>query len=425
MLSLLSIGMKVLDNGLKLLVREDHTAPVVTCWLAYRVGSRNERPGITGISHFVEHMLFRGVGRFKDEIDRLVSSRGGHLNAFTSEDATIYYETLPSNSLRLALEVEAERMSNAVFNEEVVEKERGVILSEREMAENYPQYQLWELVRATALIAHPYRWPVVGWKSDIESITVDDLKEYYRTYYRPSNAVLVVVGDVDAGKVLEEVEELFGSVGDGARPPEPRTREPPQRGERRVELRMPGEVSYVYVAYRAPNASSEDLAPFLVMDAILAGAKSFNPLSGASFTRSSKLYRELVREGYASSASSQFTLTIDPFLYVLSLTVKSGVKPEEAEERLLKVVEGLDVSEEDIKRAVSQVEAQLVYSVENVTGQGLMMSRLEVVASVKRFEELLSEVRRVSPADVRRVVADYLVEDKRTVGVFRPEEVGA
>ena len=416
---------EVLDNGLKVLVREDHSAPVVTCWAAYRVGSRNERPGITGISHFIEHMLFRGAGKFRDEVDRLVSSRGGHFNAFTSQDATMYYETLPSGSLKLALEIEAERMSNAFFDEEVVERERGVILSEREMSENQPEYQLWELVRATALIAHPYRWPVVGWRSDIESITVDDLREYYRTYYRPSNAILVVVGDVDAGEAVKEVEELFGGLEGGARPPEPRTREPPQRGERRVELRMPANVSYVCVAYKAPSASSEDLAPFLVMHAVLAGAKSFNPLSGASFTRSSKLYKELVRGGYASSASAWFMLTIDPYLYALSLTVRSGVEPEEAEKKLLALVEGLEVSEDEVKRAISQVEAQLAYNVEDFTGQALMMCRLEVVASVERLEKLMEEVKRVSPADVRRVASEYLVEDKRTVGILRPEGVGA
>ena len=416
---------ETLDNGLRVLVREDHSAPVVTCWAAYRVGSRNERPGITGISHFLEHMLFRGVGRFRDEVDRLVSSRGGHFNAFTSEDATMYYETLPRGSLRLALEIEAERMGSAFFDEDVVERERGVILSEREMSENRPEYQLWELVRATALIAHPYRWPVVGWRSDIESITAEDLREYYRTYYKPSNAVLVVVGDVEAGEVLRGVEEVFGGLEGGARPPEPRTREPPQRGERRVELRMPSNVSYVYVAYRAPSASSEDLAPFLVMHAVLAGASPFNPLSGASFTRSSKLYRELVRGGYASSASGWFMLTIDPFLYVLSLTVRSGVEPEEAEKRLLALVEGLEVSGDEVERAVSQVEAQLAYSFEDFTGQAMMISRFEVVAGVERLGELLEEVKRVSPADVRRVAGEYLVEDRRTVGILRPRGVGA
>jgi len=419
------LHVETLDNGLRVLVREDHSAPVVTCWAAYRVGSRNERPGITGISHFLEHMLFRGVGRFRDEVDRLVSSRGGHFNAFTSEDATMYYETLPRGSLRLALEIEAERMGSAFFDEDVVERERGVILSEREMSENRPEYQLWELVRATALIAHPYRWPVVGWRSDIESITAEDLREYYRTYYKPSNAVLVVVGDVEAGEVLREVEEVFGGLEGGARPPEPRTREPPQRGERRVELRMPSNVSYVYVAYRAPSASSEDLAPFLVMHAVLAGARPFNPLSGASFTRSSKLYRELVRGGYASSASGWFMLTIDPFLYVLSLTVRSGVEPEEAEKRLLALVEGLEVSGDEVERAVSQVEAQLAYSFEDFTGQAMMISRFEVVAGVERLGELLEEVKRVSPADVRRVAGEYLVEDRRTVGILRPRGVGA
>ncbi len=421
MSSPLSARLEVLDNGLKVLVREDHTAPVISCWATYRVGSRNERPGITGISHFVEHMLFRRTRKFADgDIDRLISSRGGHLNAFTSEDVTMYYETLPSGHLDLALEIEADRMVNAIFDEELVEAERRVILSEREMYENYPEYRLEELVKATALIAHPYRWPVIGWRSDIEAITPRDLEEHYRAYYSPANAVLAIAGDIRAEDALKMVRERLGAVESRGRPPEPRTREPPQRGERRVELRMPGKVNYVYIAYHAPQASSEDFAPFLVLDAVLAGAKSLSLFSKVSFVRSAKLYRELVRGELASSVGTEVKPSIDPFLYMVKITVRRGANPGEVERRALEVLEEFKVSEEEVKRAKKQVEAQLVYSLESATGQGLIMGFLEAVAGLERFNELLNEVRGVKPADVRRTASSYLVEDKRTVGVFYP-----
>lgn len=423
-----NLRVEQLDNGLRVIVAEDNTTPVVSCWVAYRVGSRNERPGITGISHFLEHMLFRRTGKYPDGmIDRLISRVGGHFNAFTSEDVTMYYETLPRRGLETALDIEAERMSNAVLEDQVAEIERKIIISELEMAENYPWERLGMLVKATALVAHPYRWPVIGWRSDVESITARELRGFYETYYTPSNATLAIAGNISFDEARRMVREKFGDIEDRGRPPEPRTREPEQEGERRVVLRLPGKVRYVYIAYHAPSIDDEDFSRLLVLDAVLGGAKSFNPMSGISFVRSSLLYERLVRSGYASSVGTSLQPSIDPFLYVIKLTVRSGVEASEAERRALDVIGEISskgVGEEFVERAKMQIVAQMAYSVENVTGQGLMYGFMDRVSSIDRLRTLTEEVKAVTGEDLRGFAGSFMSEEGRTVGVFEPSGVG-
>src|SRR6266545_281746 len=230
-----------LPNGMLVLTREVHSAPVATCCVWYRVGSRNETPGITGISHWVEHMLFKGTPQIpKGEMDRLIARNGGSFNGFTSQDYTAYFETLPADRIELGLQIESDRMVNSLFEPQEVESERTVIISEREGHENDPEWWLSEALLSAAFQEHPYRHEVIGWKSDLRAITREELYNHYQTYYMPNNAILVLVGDFETGALMQKVAQYFGDLPVGPRIPSFRAEEPEQQGERRVVVRRPG-----------------------------------------------------------------------------------------------------------------------------------------------------------------------------------------
>ncbi|HWQ13468.1 MAG TPA: pitrilysin family protein [Roseiflexaceae bacterium] len=415
----------MLPNGMLVLLRESHAAPVASCFLWYRVGSRNETLGATGVSHWVEHMLFKGTPAIpKGEMDRLIARNGGTFNAFTSTDYTAYYETLPADRIGLALHIEADRMVNSLFEPEEVESERTVILAEREGYENDPDWWLNEAVMAAAFQVHPYRNEVIGWRSDLLALTRDDLVRHYQTFYTPNNAILVLVGDFASGAMLAQVERLFAPLPPGPPVPPVRLEEPEQQGERRVIVRRPGAAQYVQLAYHVPACRHPDFAPLLVLDAVLSGAK---PLSygGAQTNRSARLYRALVETGLASYAGSSFRATIDPHLFEFSATVQEGHTAAEVEAALAAEVEKIQqegVSADELAKVQKQVRAQLAYSGESVTGQALLLGMWEVLDTFRRNYTLLDEVRAVTAADVQRVAQRYLVVDKRTVGHFIPTE---
>ena len=291
-----------LSNGLTILTREVHDAPVATFWTWYRVGGRNEVSGTTGISHWVEHMMFKGTPTLgKGEIFRSVSKNGGTLNGFTWIDFTTYFETLPSDRLDLALRIESDRMVNSIFDPDEVASERTVIIAEREGDENYPTFHLDEEVNAAAFKVHPYGQGVIGWKCDLQAITREDLYAHYRTHYAPNNAVIVAVGDFQTDALLGRIEELFGPIPAGPPITPVRSIEPPQEGERRVTVRRPGPTRYFTAAYHAPAATHPDVFPLFVLDAILSGAKPMGLFGGqnTSMGRSSRLYRLLVETAAA------------------------------------------------------------------------------------------------------------------------------
>lgn len=415
-----------LPNGLLVLTRELHHAPVASFWVWYRVGARNEVPGITGISHWVEHMLFKGTRTFgPGEVFRQVTANGGTLNGFTWIDYTTYFETLPSDRLDLALRIESDRMANSVFDPDEVTSERTVILSEREGHENEPTWHLDEEVTAAAFKVHPYGNGVIGWKCDLETMTRDDLYGHYRRYYGPHNAIAVAVGDFQTDRLLGRVEELFGSIPAGEAAAPVRSIEPRQEGERRIRLRRPTPVNYLQVAYQAPNAASADAFPMLVLDAILSGAKSMGMMGGrAPMGRSARLYRAMVDTGIATSARSSFALTRDPFVLDLSVTLRHGVALAEAERALFAVIEGLAAegpTDEELARAKKQVRAQFAYGTETVTSQAYWLGSMECVAGYGLFGELLRRFDAVVADDVKRVAGEYLTERRRTVGWLEPE----
>src|SRR3954452_18824414 len=265
---------QVLDNGLRLLVQEVHTAPLATVWSWYRVGSKDETPGFTGVSHWVEHMKFKGTTNIpRDQVKGLVERYGGYWNGYTWIDQTTYTETATRDALDHMLFIEAERMANCLYDAADCESERTVIISELQGGENDPDQLLDQELTATAFRAHPYGHPTIGWLGDLQTMTRDDLYGYYRRHYVPNNATLVVVGDVETDDVVRRVDKAFGAISPGPARRGIPTVEPEQFGERRIEVIKEGTTSYLKLAYHAPAVSDADFFPMLVLDAILTGAK--------------------------------------------------------------------------------------------------------------------------------------------------------
>jgi zinc protease len=415
----------ILGNGLTVVLREMHHAPVASFWIWYRVGSRNEGSGTTGISHWVEHMLFKGTPAFpRGEFDKAVAREGGVFNGMTWIDFTTYFETLPADRIDLALQAEADRMTNAVFDPEEVELERTVIISERQGDENVPEFLLGEAVQATAFQAHPYHHSVIGWQHDLETMTREQLYDYYRTHYVPSSAVVAVAGDFDGGRMLDRVDKLFGAI-----PPSPTrsnhvTNEPPQRGERRAHVEGPGTTSYIEISFRAPPASNGDYYPMVILETILGGAKGMSLWGGGASNRSSRLYRALVETELASGVDCGMSSTIDPYLLTLSATVREGRTLPEVEAALLAELERIvnqPVEQAELEKAIKQTRAQFAYSSESVTDQGHWLGFSEVIATTDWFEGFLGRLAAVTAEDVERVAGTYLRPSQRNVGWYLPQ----
>jgi zinc protease len=415
---------RTLPNGLRLLLREDHGAPIASFWTWYRVGSRDEPPGLTGASHWVEHMQFKGTPSLaKGQVFRDVSRQGGTLNALTSHDWTAYYETLPVDRLDLALRIESDRMQNSLFDPEETEAERTVILSERQGARNNPTYLLYEAVVGAAFRAHPYRHMVIGHESDLRGMTRDDLYDHYRRYYQPANAFVVAVGDFDARELADRIEAAFGGLVRGEPPPSLRVAEPEPLGERRITLRRPAPTPYLRVAFGAPGAQDPDLVPLLVADAVLSGGKALGLGGGGPMGRSSRLYRSLVASGLARAAGSDVGLTVDPYLMVVGVTALPDTEPERIEAVVddeLARLRDEPVPAEELARALKQVRAQYVYSAEGVTNQAFWLGQMEIVDRHERADELVDELERVTAADLQRVARRYLDPAVRTIGWLLP-----
>jgi len=418
-----------LENGLTVLLREMHHAPVTSFWIWYRVGSRNEKPGRTGASHWVEHLMFKGSPEFPaGTLDRAVSRVGGRFNAFTWIDFTAYFETMPSNRIDLSLKLESDRMVNAFMDEEAVNSERTVIISERHMYENQPMFLLQEEIGAAAFRVHPYHHEVIGDEVDLETMTRADLFDHYRTYYAPNNAVVVVAGDFQQEEMLAAIRSHFGQIPDGRPVTAIRRQEPPQRGERRVVVRGPGDTAYLVHAYRAPAATDPDFYPLVLLNAAFAGGSSLGFFAGAGSNKSSRLYKALVTGGLATRVSGSMAPTIDPFLYRISAVVRPGRTLAEVEGALDAELERLaaePIVQETLDKALKRAKAQFVMAGESVTGQAQMMGMAEMVAGdYTWYENTLEQLQAVTLDDVQRVRARYLRPENRTVGWYQPAANG-
>jgi zinc protease len=415
----------ILPNGLTVIIKENHNAPVATFWCWYRVGSRHEHTGITGISHWVEHMLFKGTGQFPGRTaDQAVSREGGQWNGMTWLDFTTYYETLPADKFELALALESDRMANAPFKPREVEPERTVIISEKQGSENSPRHMLSEEVQAAAFHAHGYGHETIGHLCDLQTLTRDDLYRHYRTYYTPRNAVAVAVGAFKAQDALASITKYFGKIKPGPDIPPCTAVEAEQRGERRVAVEGPGSTPYVEIAYHAPAAHDADFPAMVAMDAILAGASSLSMFGGGTTNASSRLYKALVDTELATDAGGSLVPTADPYLYGLSATVRNGHTPQEVEaafEREIDRMVNEPVQAEELAKAIKQAKALFAYGSESVTNQGFWYGWSEVFADYRWFETYLDRLAAVTIEDVQRVAQKYLRRTQRVVGYYLPK----
>ncbi len=418
-----------LQNGLTILLRESRRAPVTTFWIWYRVGSRNEVPGITGIAHWAEHMLFKGSLAFpKGQIDKEIARNGGVMNGLTWLDFTTFFQTLPADRIDLALRIESDRMVNALFDPEEVARERTVVISERQGAENHPPFLLGEEVVAAAFRVHPYHHETIGDMCDLEVITRDQLWDHYQAFYGPNNAIAVAVGDFEAPRMLDHIQELFGPLSARSEPLPVYRPEPPQRGERRVNLEGPGSTSYFQAAYHVPAASVDDFFPVAILTSILSGPSGMNLFGSSPPNRTSRLYQALVEPELAASVSGSYAPTLDPYLYQLSATVRGGRTPVEVEAALDAEIERIQVepvSAAELERAIKQSKAQFAYSSESVTNQGFWLGYSTVVADTDWFGTFLSRLEAVTVEEIQRVANSYLLQSNRTVGHYLAQAQGA
>ena len=418
----------VLDNGLKVLVQEVHTAPLASVWCWYKVGSKDEGPRLTGVSHWVEHMNFKGTVNIpRDQVKGIIEQFGGAWNGYTWIDQTTYLETASRDALDRMLFIEAERMSNCLYTPEDCESERTVIISELKGGENDPEQLLDIDLTAAAFRVHPYQHPTIGWLHDLETMTRDQLYGHYRRYYIPNNATLVIVGDVDTAEVLRRVEHHFGSIPSGEPPPRIAAVEPVQRAERRVQFRREGTTAYWRAAYHAPALSDPDFFPMLFVDAALSGASGLNLWSSHKVPtpqRSARLYRAVVDQGLASAVGGALLPTEHPFLYYVWATVAEGQSLQSVEDAILHEIArmGADgISEQELTKVRSQLRARFVYDSDSVTDIAHQLGYFATVDTWQTYHGLIPRLDTVTLDQVNAAARRYLTRDNRCVGWFEPE----
>ena len=400
-----------LKNGLTILTREDHTAPIVSTMIWYRVGSRFEKPGITGISHFLEHMMFKGTQRYeRGTIDSVTASRGGSNNAFTSSDYTAYYFTFASDRWWSALEIEADRMLNNRFDLKEFELERQVIIEELKMERDSPWGALSEAVGTRSFQNHPYRFPVIGRYEDLISITQEQMVEHYCHFYRPNNATLVVVGDFHTEEVLQRVEQLFASLPRG-QIPETRTVSEPQRAKQtRVELKRPTEIPRMLVAFGAPSVRQEEHYAFHILERVL------------SQGRLSRLYGRLIeKERVASVVNTEFSETFDPYLFSIRVEPHPEGNLGKIEAMLFEKISTLTrepLSETELSRAKNQCLTQFFAGFETTLDQAIELGLLETLDRYQYWYDYVQQINRLTAEDVTRVAAQYWSPEQTTVGIL-------
>ena len=411
-----SVLATTLPNGLRVLLLEDHRSPIVSFQVWYRVGSRNEQRGATGIAHFLEHMMFKGTrAHGPREFARLVEQHGGQDNAFTSHDVTSYFVNIAAERLDLVIELEADRMRNLLLAAPEIEAERQVVIEERRTrTDDNPGGFLSEEISSLAFKAHPYGFPVIGWAEDLKRITPAEIRAFYDTYYVPNNAIVVAVGAFTAPDVLATIRRHFGALPRGADPPPVLAVEPPQNGERRVTVRKQAELPSVYLGYHVPNHTSDDAVPLDVLSTILSGG------------RASRIYRHLVYERrLALEAGGDYSyFSLDPNLFWFWATPMPGQTPETLEQALVDEMERLKrepVIEEELRRARNQVEAAFVFQEDSVHRRASLLARFELLGGWQLKDTFLARVRAVTAADLMRAASAWFPQDRKNVGVLLPK----
>lgn len=416
------VQQRQLENGLKVIVKEDHRAPVVVSQVWYKVGSSYEYGGITGISHLLEHMMFKGTQKHgPGEFSRLVSENGGRENAFTGNDYTAYFESLEKSRLPIAFELESDRMRNLKLQEQEFTKEKQVVLEERRMrTDDQPRSKTFEHFMAVAYTNSPYRNPVIGWPADIKQLTLDDLKRWYRLWYAPNNATLVVVGDVQPAKVFSQANRWFGPLKPSEIPPLKARTEVAQHGERRMEVHLPAKLPYLLIGYKVPVLASlpqEQMWEAYALN-VLAGI-----LDGGN---SARFATRLIRGSQiAAEAGAGYDLYDRlPSLFLLDGTPSQGRTLDDLEKALLEQIESLQqtpVTPEELERVKTQETAEAIYERDSMFYQAMQIGMLETVGlGWQRMDEYVDRIKQVTAEQVQQVAKKYLVADRRTVGRLIP-----
>jgi len=410
------IKTQTLANGMKVIVQEDHGVPNVAMYFFYKIGSRNEHPGATGVSHFFEHMMFNGAKKYgPKEFDRVMEKNGGGNNAYTSNDVTVYTDWYPTSALELMFDMEADRIRDLAFDPKMIESERGVVYSERRSSvDNSNGGMLSELAEATAFEAHPYHWPVLGWPSDIESWTMEDLKNHWSMGYAPNNCIMVIVGDVKFDQVMELSKKYLEPIPRREPPPPVRTKEPEQMGERRVILSKPAQLPIQIFLYHVPNAMDPDTRVLDVVSTLLSSGQS------------SRLYKRLVDSQLALSAGGGSGDAFDPTLFRLFVQPRTGVDPAVIEKALFEELSRLQtetVPEAELRKAKNQMLASLYRRLKTIAGRANLLGTYEVFRGdyAKLFTED-KEIEAVTAADIQRVAQKYFTAKNRTVATLIPDK---
>lgn len=404
-----------LSNGMKILVHEDHDLPSVAMYLFYKIGSRNERPGTTGVSHYFEHMMFNGAKKYgPKQFDVQMEKNGGRNNAYTTRDLTVYTDWFPRSALELMFDMEADRIRDLSFDPKIVESERGVVYSERRSSvDNNPFGLLYEQLNAAAFIAHPYQWPVVGWASDIEGWTMEDLKTHFKMGYAPNNCVMVVTGDVTPEEIVTLAKKYIEPVPRQEPPPPIRTKEPEQIGERRVTLMRPAQLAILMMAYHTPQSSDPDIPALTVLTNLLTDG------------RSSRLYKRLVEDAQqAVNVQMRQDYSLDPGLTTLSIQVRAGVDPALVEKAAYEEMERIGKegpSTEELLKARNQLSADFYRGLKTIAGKANTIGRYEVfLGDWSRLNTAVAELEKVTAEDIKRAASKYLTAKNRTVATLVP-----
>jgi zinc protease len=413
----LNVKTHTLKNGMKIIVHEDHSIPSVALYIFYRIGSRNERPGTTGLSHFFEHMMFNGAKKYgPKEFDNVMEAAGGRNNAYTDYDVTVYQDWFQPSALELIFDLEADRIANLAFDPKIIESERGVVASERRTgveADNAGllDEQLW----ATAFTAHPYQWPVVGWMVDIENWKMEDLKRHFEMGYSPSNATMVVSGDVKFDEVVKLATRYIEPIKPHAPPPLVTTKEPEQLGERRVKVVKFAQLPILMVGYHVPETAHADYYALQVLQNIL------------FFGQSSRLYQRLVdKDQLALSVNGGMGLAFDPTLFTITVRPKAGVATETVEKTLCEELDRIKtggVSDRELQKAKNALLANFYRQMKTINGKTQALGNYEVFfGDYRKMFTAADQYSKVTIEDVKRVAHRYFTEKNRTVATLAPEK---
>jgi zinc protease len=406
---------KTLSNGLKVILLEDHKAPVATFQVWYRAGSRNEQLGKTGLAHLLEHLMFKGTDKVgPEEYSKIIQRNGGNENAFTANDSTTYFATIASDRLGAVIELESDRMHNLKFEDAQFVPEHKVVMEERRLrTDNNPVSALFEQLNSVAYSAHPYEWPVIGWMNDLRQLTRDDALVWYRTYYAPGNAFVVVVGDFVADDLFAQIEKAFGPVPPGPAVPAVRAVEPLQQGQRRAVLEREAQLPFVVIGYHVPNLRTTDAAALEVLAAVLAGGKS------------ARLYDDLVyKKRLAREAGANYDLTsADPGLFYVFGQPLPGKRVAQVEEELLAHVARMQrqlVGARELTKAKNGLEADTVVSQDSLFYQAMLLGQYEIAGDWRWIDNYLPGIRAVTADDLQRVASFYLTEENRSIATLQP-----